>query len=204
MKLLCFIFLFFLVPLSFAQEDEEILNELEAQRAVHQKEIQKIEESPALTGDVSAIENMSSEQMEKMFEEALKNNPLKGMDREAVKSLLKERVKGQPVEKIFKTVPVTLEIMVDMVRDEKVMQGLVNIMKQKEKLRNYAGLWLLLVVVCWVYKRRVAPKTASFKKRFIFKTAITLLGSIASFGLFYVMFSKDIDPFLSIILKNLL
>ncbi len=207
------------INLGHAQEDEAIIDELHEQRAEHQAQIkpieetvEKIEEAPQKIKDGAielgekalTIDDLMSEKFQKMIEETLKNNPLKDMDREELKRMLLERSQGQPVEKLFKSFPVTLDIAVDMVRDEKAALGLIRLAKKKDALMNYTAIWIVLFLSFWMLRKRIAPKTAPFIRRFIFKTILSITGSVISFSIFYYMFKDEIAPTIAILVKNLL
>lgn len=201
-----------LVSLSFAQDDEAMIEELQKQRQEQQVQVEQIQESvekiekkpQELKEQVLSIDDLMSDKFIAMIEENLKNNPLREMDRDQIKQMLMGRVAGQPAEKLFKNLPVTLDITVDLMKDDKALLGLIQLAKKKKEMMNFTAIWLVLVISFWMIKKRIAPKTVSFRRRFVFKTALSLLGSVISFSLFYLMFSEEIGPFVSIVIKNLL
>jgi hypothetical protein len=126
------------------------------------------------------------------------------MEREEVKKVLRAKVAGKPMAKIFRLFPPSLEMAVDLVRDDKAILGLLRMAKREKEIMNFTGIWVVLVISFWMLKKRIAPKTVSFRRRFVFKTALTILGSMISFSIFYIMFGDDLDPTLSIIFRHLL
>lgn len=220
MKAFAFLVFFIgLFTLSYAQDDEAVVEELEKQRSAQQvqvnqiqESVEKIEETPKkleenlrqLSEKALTIDDLMTEKYQKIIEDVLKNNPLKDLDRDVLRQMILARSAGQPVEKIFKFLPVTLEITVDMVKDDKAALGLIQLAKRKDDLLNFSGIWIVLVISFWMLKKRIAPKTAPFVRRLVFKTLLSLIGTTTSATIFYLMFKEEVGPTVSIILKNLL
>lgn len=215
MKILFLFFsIFGFITLGFTQDDEASIEELEKLREVQQRQAEQIEQVTEPIAEVQddlaefsqkalTIDDIMSEKFQKMIEKSLKNNPLREMDRETIKQMLREKVKGHPMEKVFKALPVTLDITVDLMKDDKALLGLIRLAGKKKELMNFTGIWVVLFLSFWMLKKRIAPKTAPFVRRLIFKSSLSVIGTTLSFSIFYFMFKDEIGPMINIITNNL-
>ncbi len=215
MKISLFIFLIFgFITLGLAQDDEASIEELEKLREVQQRQAEQLEkvtepiaevqdDLAALSQKALTVDDIMSEKFQKMIEKSLKDNPLRDMKRETLKQMLMARVSGQLLGRVFRFLPVTLDITVDLMKDDKALLGLIRLAGKKKEMMNFAGVWIVLFISFWMLKKRIAPKTAPFVRRLIFKTSLSIIGSVLSLSIFYFMFQEEIGPMISIITKNL-
>jgi len=219
-----FILLAFLgfIVLGYAQDDEVIVEEIHEERVEPYEHINQIDqtindevivEEPAPEVETPAaaqvapqeltMETLMSEEFQATMEEQLKNNPLKNIDREVLKESIRTQTAGKPVAKLFKFAPVTLEITVDFIRDDQALLGLIKLMKKKEALKNYAIIWVALVIIFWWIKKKLIPAEIPFLKRFMLRTMLSLLSMSITISIFYSMFEEEIKPTWKIIKQHL-
>lgn len=228
MKLLLLIILGFgFISPGFAQdEDEAVAEELEAEQRKQFKQIQKLNEQADLLKEGSAgiadqaeflkkqtanlgekaltLDDMMSDEFYKMLEEKLKNNPLRQMDKALLREMIIAKTSDHPAGKIFTAVPMTLEIAVDFLQDEKAIMGLLKLVKKKERLKVYGFIWLFLLLSFWWMKKNLIPQDLPFFQRFFQRTLLSLTGTIISTMTFYFMFKQEIQPTWMIIKNHLL
>lgn len=228
MKFLLLIILCFgFISSGFAQdEDEAMVEELQAQQRKQIEQIQKLNEQAAQLKEGSesitdqaeflkkqtanlgekalTMDDMMSDEFYKMLEEQLKNNPLRQMDKILLKEMIIAKTSDHPAGKIFTAVPMTLEIAVDFLQDEKAIMGLLKLVRKKERLKVYGFIWLFLLLSFWWMKKNLIPQELPFLQRFFQRTLLSLTGTIISTMTFYFMFRQEIQPTWMIIKKHLL
>lgn len=198
------IFLLFLIllPLSgFSQEEEfddvvQDRREQMAKAAALNETTEKLkEESMKNLSEISLLDDKAIEAVQKIISESRVDS----QSRDVVKSVIKGRVKGKPMEKVFETVPVLLEICTDVLRSKKAMSGLLNIFRRQEDLKLYGYISLFLIFMNFLIKRYLFPKDIGAFKLFFLRTLFNLGLTVLSFGIFYSFFSAEVDPLIKIL-----
>lgn len=196
--------------------DEQSLQELEAKKKAQAEGFQKINEG------AEAIKNTPSgilEELKKtggkldpnalfnpkiveMLKENIKNSRIQELPPGEIRALILAKVKGRPMERVFEQFPKILDIAVDIIRDPRAFNGLMDILPRFEDLKFFGYCALGLMVFGFLLKRFIVKKDASFSKRLLLGMTIHVLVMLSSFGIFYSMFEKEITPTLNVISKH--
>lgn len=208
--------LLFVLPAFGTDEDEQMLEKLEAEKAKQIEQAMKLQKATKPLQSPFANMNQQLEKMglsskgsifdEKtiaMLEQALAASPLYDMSSEQVRALILEKVKGKPLEKVFGYAPVLLDISVDVLRDRTALPSLLKVLRRKEDLKTYGYVWIGLVTLGFLIRWLVFSKKWSFMKRFTARTILSLALVSASLFVFYSTFQKEVDPTVKIFKRHL-
>jgi hypothetical protein len=206
-----------LLIISFASfaldEDEEFVQELESERANQYEQAIKLNKARE---DFEGVGDKMAENIQKMgnssfydesfrnaFKDVFSNNPLHALSVEEVRSRILEGVKDKPGEKIFIKYPKTLDISVDILRDQDALMSLMGIMERKDDLKSYFYFWLGLIIFSLIYKRFFFSKQWNYFQRLFMSLLMTVFVTVTSFGAFYYLFKKELKPTISIIRRHI-
>lgn len=199
-------------------EDDAGVGDLEKQRNVQIQNALKLDESrkqlvEQTSEAVEGIEEASVNTIKdlgKLDDKAIdlllqniKTADISSRSAPLVRQQLLEQSQGKPLGRMFAQFPITLDIMVDLIRDKKALPGLVGLLKRKNDLKNYGFLVLFVAIISWIIRRFVFPINWSGGKRFTMGLLLSLAGMALTFGVFYVSFNEEIAPTVSIVLKRI-
>jgi hypothetical protein len=199
-------------------EDADVA-ELEAIREAQQKKIKMVEAAAEplakpLRNPLEEMKKLGYEQITAaallddkvlaILQRTLKERPVATLPIEKVKVMILENSKGSILADLFERFPRTLNFVVDFVRDEKALPGLLDILLRKDDLKSYGYIWLVIFIFGLYVKSRVIKPKWVFKKRFLYSLSFSLVLSSISLYLFYSLFSEEITPSLSVLVRNFL
>lgn len=147
----------------------------------------------------SFVSNMMTGVMKQVVSEFLKENPFSKMDREEVKSMIKLRMNGLPVEKLFEKNPKLLDMLVDWIRDKKALPKIIGIVNKPKEVKIYSFVVIAIFVLSFILN--LVNSKGNLGKRILNKIGIFLGAFIINLGTFYFLFREELKPSLDIILK---
>jgi hypothetical protein len=214
MKFILLLLIALLPNLSFAlDDDDEMLRTLEAER------VKQVEQAVKLNQARENFEGMGSNMLDDLkklgnndfFEESFQhhlkevmaNNPMQTLSMDEVRSMLLERVKGRPAEKLFKKYPKTLDISAGILRDREALPALAGILNRVGDLKLYIYISLGLLVFSFLFKRIFFPRDWTFLRRVSMSVLLSLVMTGLSFGVFYYFFSKEVTPTIAVIRQHI-
>ncbi len=200
-----------------AQEDDELLNELEADRRKQMEAAVKLNQArEGLAKEVESIpDQLKKLGFEKIDANALMNPEVVGLVQKMfkdsglqkkppkeVRDLILENVKNISLGRFLMNNPRVMDCIVDIVRDQNAMSSLVGMFLRKDDFKIYGGMWICLFILSWLFKKIVFGKDWSGGKRFLMSLMVNICVSCISLSLFYRMFEAELSPTAQIILKH--
>ena len=219
MKLFLILVLCFASLPGFTQEDDvdAIVNEVESERgkqvqtAVNidkinkeaMKRVPNISEKLKKLGHESfTAASMMDERVVQLAKDMLKDSPFTKMSESKVKNFILERSRGSLFEHFLLERPKVLNCIVELLRDEKVLNSAIGLLLRKSDLKIYAGIWLGLMILSWLFKQIFFNKKWSRSKVFMLGMIVNLTFTSISLTTFYNMFHDELSPGVSIIIKH--
>lgn len=144
------------------------------------------------------------EKVIKIVQKMMDNSPLKGASRKEVVSLMLEKLQGQPGEEFLKNNPRLLYVFADILRDDKAMSSVIEIMSRRSDLKTYFFIWLSLMITGMLIKRFYFKKQKKWSptRHFLMGVSLSLSITVVSFSIFYNMFEKELSPAGKIIVQH--
>jgi hypothetical protein len=145
---------------------------------------------------------MMDERVVQLSKEMLQNSPLPKMSETEVKNFILERSRGSFFEHFLLERPEVLNCIVDLLRDEKALNSAIGLLLRKTDLKIYAGIWLGLMLLSWLFKQIFFNKKWPGSKVFMLGMIVNLTFTSISLTTFYNMFHDELSPGVSIIIKH--
>ena len=215
--LILFICLTSLPGLCQEEDVDAIVNEVESDRGKQVQTAVKIDEInkeamkrvPNISEKLKKLGHesfsavaMMDERVVQLAKEMLQNSPLPNMSETEVKNFILERSRGSFFEHFLLERPKVLNCIVDLLRDEKALNSAIGLLLRKTDLKIYAGIWLGLMLLSWLFKQIFFNKKWSRPKVFMLGMIINLTFTGISLTTFYNMFHDELSPGVSIIIKH--
>lgn len=216
-------FIFFILVLlslpGFTQEDDDkLIEQIEEHRRKQgevARDIEKVneglkdkvinfpEELKKLgyqTIDSSALMN---EKVISLVQEAMAARPMKNLSKDQVRSLVITSFEGKALENVVTKNPLVLDILVEILRDEKAIPKALGLFLKKKELKIFAVIWIGLILLGWLFKKIFFNKRWSGLKTFVYATFINLVITCLVMISFYYMFSNEISPLVDVIYNQI-
>lgn len=207
--LICFVSL----PGHGQEEDEQFLEEVQKER---EKQIRTAKQLNEMKANLEATKFDPYAEIKKLGHKGITAKALtdvkvlkilkKMMEESGLKNAPKEQVKKSILTQLnprarefFENHPKLLNISVDVLRDQKAMSSLINILMRKDDLKLYAVIYILLILFSWLTKKLFFKKTWSKTKTFSLGLALSLTVTFVSLATFYNLFQQDLTPIVTIV-----
>ena len=95
-----------------------------------------------------------------------------------------------------------MNCLVDLVRDERAMLDALTIFINKEQLKVYGVIWLILFLIQWMFKKIFFKKNWGLLTRFTMSLLVGVIFTTISLGIFYRLFKDELTPTVQIIGKH--
>jgi hypothetical protein len=219
MKLFLILILCFTSLPGLGQEDDvdAIVNEVESDRGKQVQTAVKIDEInkktmkrvPNISEKLKKLgyesftaASMMDERVVQLAKEMFRDSPLTKMPERDVKNFILERSRGSFLEHFLLERPKVLDCLVDLLRDEKALNSAIGLLMRRSDLKIYAGIWVGLMILSWLFKQIFFNKKWSRAKVFFLGMIVNLSFTTISLTTFYNMFYNELSPGVSIILKH--
>lgn len=207
--LIVFIFCLLSLP-GFAQEDDEqLIEEVQKSRAKQVEMANKINETFDPNSEIKKLGH-SEINLKALTDVKVLEVIKKAMNQGALKNASKEEVQKHLLQKLNPTAqgllldhPKLLDLIIDILRDEKAMVSLVDILIRKEDLTRYAAIYICLVILGWLLKKILYKKTWSRRKSLALTAAINISIAIISITTFYKLFNRELDPIITVVGRHI-
>lgn len=130
----------------------------------------------------------------------LKANPMSNMSHDQLKQVMENRFEGTKYGAIIKKHPKILDVMVEMIRDEKALPEIVSIMDKQDQLLTYTYIFMGMFILATLLSVFMFQNSGAFK-RIMFKIFLTVSLPFINLLIFYLMFKKNLDPAVDIFKK---
>lgn len=224
MKLFVVLFLILLPLLGFSQEevstgtdtatqDEAALAELENARAERQKsmeQVAKIAETTQKAFDPTAeLKKIGYDSFTPgaflnkdallILERTLKEAKMHTFPPELIREKFYEAFKGHSLEGFFKRSPRLVDFFVDVLRDEKALAAGIQILKDKEKVKYYLYIWIVIMFLSYFTRNLFVSKYWSRGYRTLASLMFSITISVITISSFFLVFQTEMKPILIII-----
>lgn len=200
-----------------ADRDEKAIEELTEAREERQKSIGKVaeitEKSKEALDPVEALKKLGydgfspaalfNQDALAIMEKSLKTNNLKNYPPEVVKEEILKSLRGNPLETVVRGSPDLQNFLVDVMRDEKALVGVIKILQDKERLKKYLYFWIWIMFAAYYTRKLFVSKywKGPFKSfaRLVFAMTVSVI-TVSTFGL---IFKPELSPLVSIFRKHI-
>ena len=203
MKLiLSLIVLLFISLPGFGQEESDLTDEVQKEKARHSEEINSL--IPLKRKPFQSQPGLLDEKVVRELLVVFKDNPLSKVSPEEIKAMVLEKAAGQPpVQKFLSTHPRLMNCIVDLLRDEKAMHSALQLFLKKDQLKLYGMIWIFLFIIQWLFKKIFFNKNWGLFKRFVLNLLVAIVFTVTSLSVFYRLFRPELSPTVGIIKKHL-
>ena len=101
---------------------------------------------------------------------------------------------------LLKKHPKILDVMVEMIRDERALPEMVSIMDKHDQLLTYTYIFMGMFILATLLSVFMFQNSGVFK-RILFEIFLTVSLPFINLVIFYFMFKKNLDPTVDIIKK---
>lgn len=217
MKFILLILIFLSLP-GFSQEDDEkLLDELEADRRQQTEAAVKLNESQEkikaqirdfptelkkLGYDTVNAAALMDEKVVRLVRDAMKQSPLQRRSPEEVKALILKQSEGSFFHDYLASSPKLMDALVEVLRDEKALSSAIGIFLRKDDLRLYFFIWIGFMMLAWLFKKIIFNEKWPKHKRNILNILVSLCFTSLSLTTFYHMFHEELSPAATILMKH--
>lgn len=160
-----------------------------------QKELQEKGPTAILTNPEFAKKVMKAMGGGKTGKDA--KSPFAGVSDDEIKSLIKNRVVGTPIEQVLIDHPKILEFVVKFFKDDRAFLSLIKISTQEKKLKLYMAVVVFFILLSFLFNL-IGSKNAPFWKRVLRKILVSVFILCCQFGALYYFFSEELAPTIQI------
>lgn len=216
MKFFLVLSFFLLILPGFAQEDDEkMVNDLQKAQEAKAKRTQNIaskftsSEPPDFAKELKKLGHetlttaaLFDEKVIVLLEEGIKHLKVDEAPKEFREAALMGKLKGHPMEQVFKTFPKLKAITADLLSDKAALLGLLGILKRKNDFKIMGYLCLGILIFGWILQGVLISKEWGFFKRLGLRLTLSIAFSLLTVGVFFHFFSVELKPTAEIIKKH--
>ena len=215
LKLLTLILLSLFALPGVSQEDDKLLEDLEADRKKQTEMARALdqgrqnlegsasnafEELQKLTkGEISAA-SLMDKKVVKVLQKVFRENHMQNVPREEVRNMILKKSEGTLAHRYLSTSPKLVYAFVDVLRDKEAMPGLIGIFLRQKDLKLYFFIWLGIMIGGWAIKRFIWSEDS--RKSLFKRIGFSLLLTTISLTIFYQMFYQELSPTVNILISH--
>lgn len=196
-------------------QDERVLDELTESREQRQRELGKVAEVTEKTAEVfdpkMALKKIGYESFTAgaffnkdalgIMEKALKSSNLKSYPPEVVKEEILKNLQGHPLESFVRGSPNVQNFLVEILRDEKALVGLIQIFKDKDRLNKYLYWWIGIMFAAYYTRKLFVSKFWKGPFRSLARLLFSATISLITVSTFVLIFKPELRPLITIARK---
>lgn len=196
-------------------QDEKVLEELTESREERQKTVGRIAEVTEKAHEtinpqealkklgfdgINAGALMNSEALA-IIEKTLESSNLKSVSPEVVREQILKNVEGTLLEGFIRSSPNLQNFLVDVMRDEKALLGMIRIFKDKERLKIYLYWWIGIMFTAYYTRKLFVSKYWAGPFRSLARLVFSIAVSVITFSTFALIFKPELKPLIAIATK---
>lgn len=217
MKFVLLILCFLSLP-GFSQEDDEkLLEDLEAEKRSQAEAHVKLNEAQEniksqitdLPAELKKLGHESlntaalmDEKVIKLMQDAIKQNPLHKKSAREVREAILKQTEGSFIHGYLSDSPKLMNAFVEVLRDEKALTSAMGIFLRKDDLKNYFFIWIGFMTLAWLFKKIFFQKNWPKHKTTFLGIIVSLSFSLMSVTTFYNMFYDELSPAAKILFEH--
>lgn len=200
-------------------DDEKVLDEMEASRIERQKKLDALSKLGQEPKDNLTLD--PDEQLDKMgmgsfnpkkllspenlaaTEKLLLEAKLHERSPEEVRESIRTSFKGSGFGNYLERHPGAMNFVVDFMRDEKAVLSGVRILKDRDRLKTYLYIWIVLMFAAYYTKRLFISSFWPRPTRVFAAVLFSLTVSTISLSAFFLVFHEETRPIAALIRKHL-
>ncbi|MFZ4714338.1 MAG: hypothetical protein ACOYL6_11515 [Bacteriovoracaceae bacterium] len=124
-------------------------------------------------------------------------SPFAAVPEAQIEALIFKQAEGTPAFDFFKSHPKFVTFIVRFFKSEEAFFGLIKIASQEKKLKLYAGTFVLLTLLSFLFNM-MGSRKAAFWKRLVRKIILSILITFLQFVSLYLFFGEELQPTINI------
>jgi hypothetical protein len=156
---------------------------------------------------INEMPSLSTEQSRKELVKLLQSRPLKNISHDDVRVLIQEKFQGTPTAEIFKKSPETLNLLVNVVKDDEALPQFSKIILDDRKWIWSGGSFLVVMIIIFLIKRKIKNPFKSIPLMFMHWLFLNLLfipiTMFCSLLNFYLWYPKEVGPLAKLVISSL-
>jgi hypothetical protein len=138
-----------------------------------------------------------------MMTKLLKENPLKLLPKDQMRSTFLSMIEGTPYKKIMENNPKLMNFAMEWLVDDNAIKGFLNIPSNQKRMKNY--LYILIgFFIFGFFLNHYLTRDSGLLKKIIVKLFMMVFTIGGNLTIFYFMFKKELDPTLDLVKKHFL
>ncbi len=133
--------------------------------------------------------------IEKIFKEAKMHT----LPPEVLREKIMESFKGHPLEGFFRSSPGLVNFFVDILRDEKALVSVLQIFKDKDRLKTYLYIWIVIMFLSYFTRKVFVSKYWGRGWRAVASLMFSMTVSVISLSSFCLVFQEEMKPIINIV-----
>ncbi len=189
-----------------AQQSDTNQNQLSPEQATKIKELTKqvLEErgmGESGTLNQNFVTNIMSDKLKQGLGEMIKTNPFSNMTKRDLSSSLVERTQGTAFGNFLSKNPKVLNILTEVCHDKEALPSFLSIVNRPKKMKYFSI--CVLIIFLTVFSLNLMNSKAGIFKRLLIKFSLMIIGSVANFSAFYIIFTEELEPIVDVILSSI-
>ncbi|HXH74502.1 MAG TPA: hypothetical protein VNJ08_06030 [Bacteriovoracaceae bacterium] len=218
MKYLYIILCLLITHPGLCQDDEAMLRELERAKKAQAESFNQIDQGVEAVkkAPLTILEElkkaghksldlaaMMDPRMMPAMKRTIKESGMQNMGHAQAKSMIMLKVKDKPMEKVFSMFPKLHNMAAGILIDPDAISSLLDIIPRKEDLKFFGWCSLGLFAFGILLRHLLISKKAGFLQRLFFSLSVHAFITLVIFGLFFIMFEKEVSPSLKVVARYL-
>ena len=196
-----------------ATQDEAAIAEIEKAREERQKSMEAVAKVTAVSekafNPTEELKKLGYDQInpralfnsqailliEKIFKEAKMHT----LPPELLREKILDSFKGHPLEGFFRSSPGLVNFFVDLLRDEKALTSAIQIFKDKDRLKTYLYVWIVIMFLAYFTRKVFVSKYWGRWTRAFASFMFSITVSVISLSSFCLIFQEEMKPIINIV-----
>lgn len=151
--------------------------------------------------DQNFFTNIMSDKLKQGLGEMIKTNPFSSMTKRDLSSSLVERTQGTAFGNFLSQNPKVLNVLTEVCHDKEALPSFLSIVNRPKKMKYFSI--CVLIIFLTVFSLNLMNSKAGIFKRLMIKFSLMIIGSVANFTAFYVIFTEELTPVVDVISRSI-
>ncbi len=151
--------------------------------------------------DQNFFTNIMSDKLKQGLGEMIKTNPFSSMTKRDLSSSLVERTQGTAFGNFLSQNPKVLNVLTEVCHDKEALPSFLSIVNRPKKMKYFSI--CVLIIFLMVFSLNLMNSKAGIFKRLMIKFSLMIIGSVANFTAFYVIFTEELTPVVDVISRSI-
>ncbi len=151
--------------------------------------------------DQNFFTNIMSDKLKQGLGEMIKTNPFSSMTKRDLSSSLVERTQGTAFGNFLSQNPKVLKVLTEVCHDKEALPSFLSIVNRPKKMKYFS--MCVLIIFLTVFSLNLMNSKAGIFKRLMIKFSLMIIGSVANFTAFYLIFTEELTPVVDVISRSI-